>query len=218
MRNRKRNAIRGGTAVAIVGRLVAALNAGCASTPASQAAKSPSEIIPITTANLRGHESLYREGFKLVSSTEKAFAYAKEHSIVSSGQAMRQMGADIARHGGELRGGLGGAAEAGMNTGTGVFAGGTAMTKSELSATHTLAQKELDYGNRRLQLAWERFAKGNMTLAERTEDDRAALAAVPGKWYGQLKSDWSNLAELTARAKGAMSTGIEGRWSEAFAE
>ena len=131
---------------------------------------------------------------------------------------MRQMNADIARRTGDLGGGLGGAVGAGAETGARVFAGGTAVTKAELSATHALAQKELEYGNRGMQLAWERFAKGNMTLAERTEHDRAALAEVPGKWYDQLKSDWSNLAELTERARGTMSTGVEGRWSEALAE
>lgn len=218
MRNRKASAVPGGKTVAILGLLVAALNAGCASPPASQAVKSPSEIIPVTMSNLRSHESLYREGVFIVSSTEKALAYAKEHSIVSSGEAMRQMGADIARRTGELGGGLGGAAEAGASAGRRAFAGGTAMTMSELAATHALVQKELDYGNRGMQLAWERFAKGNLSLSERTEADRAALAAVPGKWYEHLKSDWSNLGELTARLKGMMSTGIEGHWSEAFAE
>ncbi len=218
MRNRRGKAVTGGKAVVTGGLVAAVLIAGCASTPESAAPKSPSEVIPITAANLRGHESLYREGWFIVSSTEKAFAYAKEHSIASSGQAMRQMNADIARHTAELGGGLGGAVGAGAKTGARVFAGGTAATKAELSTTHALAQKELEYGNRDMQLAWERFAKGNMTLAERTEHDRAALAEVPGKWYDQLKSDWSNLAELTERARGTMSTGVEGRWSEALAE
>ena len=206
-------------AVSVVGASIATvLIAACASTPESAGPKSPSEIIPITAANLRGHESLYREGWFVVSSTEKAFAYAKEYSIVSSGQAIRQMSADITHRTAEIGGGLGGAVEAGAKTGTSVFAGGTAATKAGLSATHGFAQQELDYGNRGMQLAWERFAKGNMTLTERTEQDRAALMAMPGKWYDHLKSDWSNLAELTEQAQGMMSTGIEGGWSEALTE
>lgn len=204
---------------AVIVHIAAALMvAGCASTPESGAKKTPSEIMPITAANLRGHEALYREGWFIVSSTEKAFVYAKEHAIVSSREAMRQANADIARHSAEFRGGIGGVAEAGAQSGAGVFKSGTAATKSELAATHRLAQTEIDYGNRGMLLAWERFAKGNMTLTERTAADRDALAAVPGNWFNNLKSDWSNLGELTDRAKGAMSTGVEGRWSDAFAE
>ena len=87
MGNRRGKAVTGGKAVVTGGLVAAVLIAGCASTPESAAPKSPSEVIPITAANLRGHESLYREGWFIVSSTEKAFAYAKEHSIAPSGQA-----------------------------------------------------------------------------------------------------------------------------------
>jgi hypothetical protein len=70
------------------GVVVAFALPGCA--PTSGAKKSPSEIIPLTAANLRGHESLYREGWFIVTSTQRAFSYAKEHSIDSSAGAMRQ--------------------------------------------------------------------------------------------------------------------------------
>src|SRR4051812_12975366 len=48
--------------------------------------KTPAEVIPVTAANLRGHESLYHEGWFIVSSTDKALRYAKEHAITSSGE------------------------------------------------------------------------------------------------------------------------------------
>jgi hypothetical protein len=81
-----------------------------------------------------------------------------------------------------------------------------------------MAKAEWDYGSRNLGLAWERFVKGNMTLALRTEEDRQALMAMPGDWYKHLESDFRNLNELTEDAKNAMSTHIKGRWSEAFGE
>ena len=194
--------------------------AGCASTSVAPEAdkKSPSEIIPITAANLRGQEALYREGWFIVSSTDRAFAYAKEHAVVSSGQAMRQMAQEIARHSAEYGASVSKAPETGVATGTKLFEHVTRLTKSELAATHELAQRELDYADRKLRLAWSRFVKGNMTLAERTEKEREALRAVPGNYFDHLKSDWSNIAELSHRAKQTMSSGIEGRWSEAFAE
>jgi hypothetical protein len=198
---------------------VAVALAGCASAPApAPAAKRPSDIIPITAANLRGQESLYREGWFIVSSTEKAFAYAREHSIESSGSAMRQMGADIARHSAELGGGVAQAPSAGVQTGAKVLERGTALTKSELAFAHAAAQGELDYANRGMQRAWDRFVRGNLTLAERTESDRAALRSLPGGYFDRLGSDWSNLNELTDDAKKRMSTGIEARWGDAFGE
>lgn len=198
---------------------VAIALAGCASSQApASAAKPPSDIIPITAANLRGQESVYREGWFIVSSTEKAFAYAKEHSIKSSGSAMQQMEADLARHSTELSGGIATAPSTGVQTGAKVLERGTALTKSELALTHEAAQTERDYANREMQRAWDRFVRGNLTLTERTESDRAALRSLPGGYFDRLGSDWSNLNELTDNAKKRMSTGIEARWSEAFAE
>lgn len=191
--------------------------AGCASSPTPDA-KAPLEVIPITAANLRGQASVYHEGWFIVSSTEKAFAYAKEHSITDSGSAMRQMSADIARRGAELRGGIAAAPSAGVQAGAKVLERGTALTKSQLVLAHGAAQGEFDYANRGMQRAWERFVKGNLTLAERTEGDRAALRALPGGYFEKLGSDWSNLDELTESAKKNMSSGIEARWHDAFAE
>ena len=189
----------------------------CASAPAPTP-KPPSEIIPTTAANLRGQASLYREGWFVVSSTEKAFAYAKEHSITSAGSAMRQMRADIARRGADLREGIVAVPSGSVRAGASVFESGTALTKTELALTHGAAQAELDYANRGMQRAWDKLVKGNLTLPERTASDREALRALPGGWYDHLGSDWKNLNELSDNAKKAMSSGIEARWSDAFAE
>lgn len=206
---------RNGVAVAVCVSLALAL-AGCASAPAP-AQKAPSEIIPVTAAALRGQASLYHEGWFFVSSSEKAFAYAKEHSITSSGAAMRQMSADIARRGESLRG-IAAAPSEGVRAGAKVLEHGTALTKSELAMTHEAAQGELDYANRGMQRAWDRLVMGNATLVERTAGDRAALRALPGGYFERLRSDWTNLNELTDHANKAMSSGIEARWSDAFAE
>ena len=180
--------------------------------------KTPAEVIPITAANLRGHESLYNEGWFIVSSTDKALSYAKEHAITSTGQAMAHMQADIARHSSEFGKGLVEAGAGGVQTGVAVAKGGTALTGKELAVTGRMMQAESDYGSRGMRLAWQRFAKGNMTLAQRTAEDRAALAAVPGDYFRHLRDDFKNLHELTESAKDSMSTHIEGRWGEAYSE
>lgn len=191
---------------------------GIASAETSPVKKPPAEIISLTEANLRGHQSLYREGWFVVSSTEKAFAYAKEHSITSSGQAMSRAIADTSGHSTEYRKNLVDAGKGGVQTGAQVFSGGTELSKKELALTGSLVASEWDYGSRNLSLAWERFAKGNMTLTQRTEEDRQALVAVPGGWFNHLQSDFRNLHELTDKVRNATSTHIKGRWGEAYGE
>lgn len=188
----------------------------CASDPEVQ--KSPSEIIPITESNLRGQQSLYREGWFVVSSTEKAFSFAKEHSITSSGKAMSSAFSEAGEHTTRYRENLSGAGKSGVKTGTDIYKGGTQLSKQALGFTAGMVEGEWDYGSENLSLAWERFVKGNMTLAQRTEEDRKALKSVPGNWYKDLKSDFRNLDELTDEATNAISSDIEGRWDEAFSE
>lgn len=180
--------------------------------------KTPAELMPWTAANWRGHQSLYHEGWRGISSTEKSLAYAKEHGVVSSGEALSRAFADIKARGPGYEKNLVAAGKGGMQTGSAVLSGGTEISKLELAATAGLAKAEWDYGSRNLGKAWERFYKGNLTLVERTEEDWQALNAVPGDWLKNLRSDFSNLDELTENAKNSMSTHIEGQWGKAFEE
>ena len=180
--------------------------------------KTPAEIIPVTESNLRGQQSLYREGWFVISSTEKAFSYAKEHAVTSSGQAVSLAIADASSHSKEFQGNLVDAGKGGVQTGVDVFKDGTELSKQLTDLTTSLVANEWDYGSSNLNQAWSRFVKGNMTLKQRTAEDRLALAALPGGWYKDIKSDFGNLQELTDNAKQVMSTNIEGRWNEAFSE
>lgn len=180
--------------------------------------KTPAEILSVTEANLLGHKSLYKEGWFVVSSSEKAFKYAKEHSITASGAAMSRAIEATRNHTAEYGKDLLEAGKGGVQlTGT-LFNSGTEFSKDELQFTGRLIKNEWDYGSETLGLAWQRFVKGNMTLSERTEEDRQALAAVPGDLFKTISSDFKNLNELAHSATESMSPHIEGRWGEAFDE
>lgn len=193
---------------------------GCASSPpeSSVSKQAPMAVIPITAANLRGQASLYNEGWFIVSSSDKALRYAKDHSITSSAQVMARVRDNLAKHTGEWGEGLGDVVDKGVQTGATVFKKGTALSRAELVGTHQLAQAEIDYGSRTMQAAWGRFAKGWMTLSERTAEDRAALKAIPGEYFSTLQDDFSNLNALSEKLKEKTATHIEGRWGEAFGE
>lgn len=182
------------------------------------AKKTPSEIISVTESNLLGHKSLYKEGWFVVSSSEKAFNYAKQHSITASGEAMSHAVRDAKARGAEYGHALLDAGKGGVQLGKQIYSSGTDLSKMEFVYTGKLIKNEWDYGSENLNLAWHQFVKGNLTLTERTEEDRLALAAVPGNWFAAIKSDFTNINELTHSATEAISPHIEGRWDEAFDE
>lgn len=180
--------------------------------------QTPAEILQITEANLIGHQSLYKEGWFVVTSSEKAFNYAKEHALVSSAQAMSEALANSSEYSKKFAENLGDAGKDGVQLSKQLFKAGTELTKKELSITSELIQLEWDYGAESLQQAWKSFVTGNMTLAARTADDRQAMAALPGGWFKSIKSDFQNIAELSRDATESMSPRIEAGWGGAFEE
>ncbi len=180
--------------------------------------KTVAEVIPITAANLHGQQSLYREGWFVVTSTEKTLSYAKEHGVTSAGQAVSRAVAAIGEHGSGLGTRLAAAGQSGMETTEQVAAAGAAQRQKQWAATDKLTHSEMDYGSRAMARAWEHLIQGNLTLAARTAEDRRALQAIPGDWFAQLKADYSNLHELSEKAKARMSSHIEGNWDQAFHE
>ena len=43
----------------------------------------------------------------------------------------------------------------------------------------------------------EAFVQGNMSIARRTEEDRHELSVIPGNYYNSIKSDFSNIFDIT---------------------
>lgn len=180
--------------------------------------KTPAQIMPITHANIRGHEALYHEGWFVVTSTEKSWAYARSHAVESSADALRRLAKDLEQDSVRLGQRLGAGLRDSVETGRDIYTRGSERTRKTLDLTHELAQAELDLAGRGLQRAWSSFYHGNISLVQRTESDREALMALPGNYYRNLKDDFSNLFDLTEKAEDALSSHIEGRWAQAYRE
>ncbi len=187
---------------------------------AENPAPSPSaaeQVIPITMANLRGQKALYDEGWFIITSTDETFRYAREKSIDSSGQALARTLTELQRHtqdlGTEVKSGV----NDGLATGSKVFTGGTALSGMIIGGTHSLARWQLDVAQEGFVKAWDGFLLGNMTLVQRTEEDRAALRAIPGDYFSRMQSDFSNLYELSEKAAAAVTPDIEVNWASGFA-
>ena len=176
------------------------------------------EIIYVTASNLRGHKSLYKDGWFVVSSSEKAFNYAKKHSVTASKRAISRTIASSQTHTVKYGKHLLQAAKGGVRLGKNIYAGGTDLSKREIGFTKKLIKAEWHFSAETLKLAWQRFIKGNTSLGKRTAEDRAAIAAIPGRWYITVKSDFNKFRELTRIVKKNISLQVTGRWGEAFSE
>lgn len=174
------------------------------------------ELLPLTAENLRGHKALYDEGWFFVTSSRKAFAFAKEKSLTSSAAAMKQVREDIARHSGDYGAGLKGDVKGAVATGKELLGSGTDLSVDILNRTHEIAQAEYAYSKESFQKAMDAFVKGNLSLGKRTEAERQELMNLPGNYYKNLKSDFSNLRELTDAANEKFANKIEIGWDSAF--
>ncbi len=171
------------------------------------------EVIPITMANLRGQKALYEEGWFVISSTERAFQYAQEKFITSSGQALQQMQASLGERSEQLPDALAEGINEGVESGKSFYQKGGQRSDDIYRGTHEVAQQQLNYAKQGFVKAWDRFVLGNITLVKRTEEDRQALMAIPGDYYHTLKSDFSNLYQLSQTAADAITPEIELNWS-----
>jgi hypothetical protein len=174
------------------------------------------DIIPVTMGNLRGHKMLYEEGWYIVTSSSKALDYAKEKSIVSSKTALQRMAREIAGDSASYKESVKADARDSFDTGRELVTGGTRLTGEIVETTHSIAKEEFSYAGDRFKKAMETFVRGNLTIAKRTEEERRELAGLPGNYFSTLKSDFSNLFELSDKARKQFSAKIDPAWEDAF--
>ena len=195
---------------------------GCAEkqsvdTNADTTSRTLEDVIPLTVANLRGHQMLYNEGWFIITSSRKALEYAQTKSIVASGQAIRTAQQRFMSRSSEYRESVGASVQQSLDAGKERFQTGTERSGRILQHTGAFAQSELAYARVNFMNAWERFIQGHLTLAKRTEEDRIALAALPGRWFNDLHSDFSNIRQLTESLHEQFAGKIEVSWDAAFA-
>ncbi|MDH5443916.1 MAG: hypothetical protein OEY52_00075 [Gammaproteobacteria bacterium] len=178
--------------------------------------KPVADVIPITMANLRGHQALYKEGWFVITSSEAALAYAKKKSVISSRQALTLAANAIASDSQEYAASLGKNWEISKRLGKQTFKMGTRITRKIYTATTGLAKSQVDYGTKSLQKGWSRFVKGNLHIANRTQSTRNRLMQQPGNYFKKLNRDFSNIYRITKKIQGDYSLHIGKTWNNAF--
>ncbi len=173
-------------------------------------------VVPMTAANMRGHKMLYKEGWFIVTSTERSLQFAKEASIDASWEAIVQMARDVKagtiRYGSDMKEN----ARASVRLADKTLQTGMTVTRGVFAGTHYLGKTQFHRANRNMVEALDTFVKGNLSIVSRTEEDRQALAEIPGKWFENLREDFSNLYILSRKIKKAISKSIELNWNASF--
>lgn len=194
---------------------------GCASDPSPRASESPQsqtleDVIPLTSANLRGHRMLYDEGWFVITSSRKALEYAKEKSLSSSRAALQEASRRMASHSAEYKAGLGTDLQRSYETGKSLVQSGTERSGAILDRTKSMTNAEWAYATQQFGEAWNTFIQGNLSLGKRTQQDREALLALPGREFASLKNDFSNLWDITKIIHENFSGRIQVSWDAAF--
>ena len=190
----------------------------CSSKQSSVEKEEVSKVIPITMANLRGHKSLYDQGWFVVSSSKKSLDFAKEMSITSSGAAIKRIQLSLQDHTKVYQKEVKEDLRQSLKSGKKVYQAGSKQTQKIFEATNELAKAQWAYGTEGFSNAWNGFIKGNISLASRTAEDREALMNIPGDYFNNLKEDFSNIYEIAASINGDFGKNISSIWSEALTD
>jgi hypothetical protein len=174
------------------------------------------DVIPLTVGNLRGHKMLYDEGWYVVTSSRKAFNYAREKSLISSKEALQQALDQGAKHTADYKEAIKNDVKDSAQTGKNVVTSGTQLSGRIFETTHGLAKTELVYAGDKFQKAMDSLVQGNLSIAKRTEEDRRELACLPGNYFKTVKSDFSNVYDLADSARKRFAAKIDPAWETAF--
>lgn len=190
---------------------------GCSST-APKKQQTLKETIPITMANLRGHKSLYNEGWFVVSSTKDALSFAKKHGVNSAGKALKEalssMKDDSKEYGKDLKKNV----TSGYETTKKILKKGSQNSLKILEGTQKLVEIEVDYAKKSFVKAWSRFYKGNISLGERTREDWESIVKMPGNYFDDLKKDFSNIDTLSNALIQTNKPLLSNIWENSFSE
>jgi hypothetical protein len=185
-------------------------------TPSKEEKVSVADVIPWTVGNIRGHKMLYNEGWFVVTSSSRAFEYAKKTSIISSKMALQRVASEASKDSGKYKEAVLTDVRDSADTGKAVVATGTKLSGQILETTHRAAKTELVYAQDSFQKAMSFFVRGNLSIAKRTEDERQELANLPGNYFKTLNKDFSNIFELADTARQRFAGKIDPQWESAF--
>lgn len=191
---------------------------GCTATNNTNQTKTIKETIPITMANLRGHESLYNEGWFIISSSKEVLKFAKKQGVDNAKRALLRASKSISSNTSIYSDNVVDYVDDGYDTTKYIYDKGTQNSKDILNKTEQLSKAQLDYSRETFLQAWGSLIKGNITLSTRTKQEREELANMSGNYFKDLNSDFSNLGEIASSITLFANEEISSHWENAFVD
>ncbi len=173
-------------------------------------------IIPLTYANINGHKILYNEGWSVITSSEKAFDYASEKSIESSGAVILKVAESIVARTKTVRGNMGGRWASSYEMAKKTLEYGTEKSAKIFKGTHQIGLKQFNYSGKKFKDACKIFVYGNISIVQRTKNDVNVLMSLPGGFYKNIKDDFSNILALSNKANSYVGEKINLSWNRSF--
>lgn len=189
----------------------------CQQNPARPVEKqSVVDVIPITAANLRGHQQLYDEGWFVVTSSKKALDYAREHSIQSSALALQTMGRNLNQDTLQYSQKIARSHEHIRSAGEATMQQGSQRSLTIMKNTQDLIALEAEATEFFAAAAWEQFVKGHLSLRKRTANDFQELQQLPGNYFKNMSQDMSRFYQNTDAFIQAVKPDVEVGWQQSF--
>ncbi|MCC5815258.1 MAG: hypothetical protein JJT78_10910 [Leptospira sp.] len=174
------------------------------------------EIAPLTSNAIGARKELHKNGWKVIPSTEKSLKTAKESSTMTAKHAMAAVllkkGERVTTYPKELKTAIQDVRNWGVE-----FEQSEEETRRRIRENSwNLARKEMVASGNFLNQSKDSFVLGYLMYFERTEEDFKELKNIPGGYYNDLKSDFSNIYKESAKIRKENSEKLTKSWKGAI--
>ncbi len=177
------------------------------------------EVAKITAANLKGHTILYKEGFYVITSTEKAIDYFVENTVQTAGDVWNEVLKSSSDDTHKFYKDLMNNPELAKKVYKNLERARRDAAKGIKKGTKQLIKEEKELAKSSFKDSWGSILKGTILIKERTAADRNKLMNIPKGYFKNLKNDFSNLKQILSILKSRKKEKAdEIIWKESFAK
>lgn len=174
------------------------------------------EIAPLSTNALGARKELHKKGWKVIPSSEKNLKIMGEASRQSAKHAVAAIvlkkGDRLKKYPGELGSAIRDVRSWGVS-----FEEEEKQTRQKIRENSILlAKKEWQASRSLLRMSRERLILGYVSYFERTEEDFRELRGLPGEYYQDLKTDFSNIYRISSHIREENTTALSTAWTGAI--
>ncbi len=178
--------------------------------------KTPSDVIEMTQANMRGQKELYQKGWLIIPSSKKSLQYCYKKSVLTSAQAMRQFFESIEDDSQEFATWMKTNPKEAKAMLLKYHRQGSEIRSKTFRKTQQLVKDEYYLGKKSLSKAWQQILKGTLHLPQRTTDDLKELKGIYGNYFSDIKNDILTTKTFVRKLKGERGKEIEIFWGKSF--